>query len=69
AIDVADVRNSLKSAMWRLVGVVRDEAGLSEAERYIDDWSKILFSKQFSETAAWETQNMLTVARMIVAGA
>ena len=69
AIDVADVRNSLKSAMWRLVGVVRDEAGLSEAERYIDDWSKILFSKQFSEIAAWETQNMLTVARMIVAGA
>ncbi|MBQ9798672.1 MAG: L-aspartate oxidase [Thermoguttaceae bacterium] len=69
AIDVADVRNSLKSAMWRLVGVVRDEAGLSEAERYIDDWSKILFSKQFEDISAWETQNMLTVARMIVAGA
>ncbi|MBR4975820.1 MAG: L-aspartate oxidase, partial [Thermoguttaceae bacterium] len=68
-IDVDDVRNSLKSAMWRLVGVVRDEDGLAEAERRLDDWSKILFSKQFSEISAWETQNMLTVARMIVAGA
>ncbi|MBR4104480.1 MAG: L-aspartate oxidase, partial [Thermoguttaceae bacterium] len=68
-IDVDDVRNSLKSAMWRLVGVVRDEDGLAEAERRLDDWSKILFSKQFEEISAWETQNMLTVARMIVAGA
>jgi len=30
-VDVDDIRNSLKSVMWRLVGVVRDETGLKEA--------------------------------------
>jgi len=69
AVDVADVRNSLKSVMQRLCGVVRCEQGLQEALQSITNWSKILFSKQFNTVAAWEVQNMLVVARLIVEGA
>lgn len=69
AVDVADVRNSLKSEMWRQVGVVRTETGLKEALENVKNWSKILFSKQFDDINAWETQNLLTVARLIVEGA
>lgn len=68
-VDVADVRNSLRAAMQRQCGVVRCETGLNEALRSIEHWSKILFSKQFNTVEAWETQNMLTTAKLIVLGA
>ncbi|MCF0234475.1 MAG: FAD-binding protein, partial [Thermoguttaceae bacterium] len=68
-VDVADVCNSLKSVMWRNVGVVRDESGLRDALDNIKNWSKILFAKQFQDVEAWETQNMLVVARLVVEGA
>lgn len=68
-VDVADVRNSLKATMQRLCGVVRNEAGLQEALRGIEHWSKILFNKQFNTVEAWETQNMLLVSKLIVLGA
>ncbi|MBR4752710.1 MAG: L-aspartate oxidase [Thermoguttaceae bacterium] len=69
AVDVADVRNSLKATMQRLCGVVRTEAGLKEALNNIEAWSKLLFNKQFASVEAWETQNMLVVARLVVEGA
>ncbi len=69
ALDLADVRNSLKSVMQRQCGVVRDEDGLRDALRNIENWSKILFSRQFTTAEAWETQNMLVVARLVVTGA
>ncbi|MDO4586745.1 MAG: L-aspartate oxidase [Planctomycetia bacterium] len=68
-VDIMDIRNSLKSMMWRLVGVVRDENGLKEALNNIDQWSSYVFSHQFHSTEAWELQNMLTVSRMIIEGA
>ena len=69
ALDVADVRNSLKATMQRLCGVVRSEVGLKEALQNIRNWSKVLFNKQFTTVEAWETQNMLVVSRLIVEGA
>ena len=68
-LDLADIRSSLKSVMWRLVGVVRDEAGLTEALGNINLWSKYVLSRQFRHAEGWELQNMLTVARMIIEGA
>ena len=55
--------------MQRQCGVVRDEEGLQDALRNIENWSKILFARQFSTVEAWETQNMLVVARLVVTGA
>ncbi|MBQ9872959.1 MAG: L-aspartate oxidase [Thermoguttaceae bacterium] len=69
AVDLVDARASLKSAMQRLCGVSRDEAGLNEALQSIENWSKLLLSKQFNTVEAWETQNMILVAKLVVLGA
>src|SRR5947208_697595 len=37
-LDVADVTNSLRSLMVRRMGIVRDRAGLQEAERQVAFW-------------------------------
>lgn len=68
-LDLDDIRNSLKSIMWRQVGVVRDEAGLSEALANIRLWSKYVLSRQFRNPKGWELQNMLIVARLVIEGA
>ncbi|MDO5580112.1 MAG: L-aspartate oxidase [Planctomycetia bacterium] len=68
-VDINDIRNSLKSMMWRLVGVVRDESGLQEAKDNIERWSRYVLLHQFKTPAAWELQNMLTVAALVVEGA
>ena len=69
AVDLDDIRNALKSVMWRKVGVVRDEAGLSEALTSVRRWSKYVLSRQFRSQKGWELQNMLIVARLIIEGA
>ncbi len=68
-LDLEDIRNSLKSVMWRLVGVVRNESGLSEALGNIRRWSNYVFAHQFRDPKGWELQNMLTVSRLIIEGA
>ena len=67
-IDVADIRNALKSLMWRQVGVLRNGEQLREALTDIDRWSYYVFGIQFNANAGWELQNLLTVARLIVSG-
>lgn len=68
-LDLADIRNSLKSLMWRNVGIRRDHESLAEAAGTIDRWRKYVLARQFSDPAGWQLQNMLTVARIMVAAA
>ena len=68
-LDLADIRNSLKSLMWRNVGVRRDRAGLAEAAETIDRWCGYVLDRQFADPAGWELQNMLCVARLMVRAA
>ena len=68
-LDLADIRNSLKSLMWRAAGVRRDGAELAEAAENIDRWCRYVLARQFSDPEGWELQNMLTVARMMIAAA
>ena len=68
-IDVSDIRNALKSLMWRKAGVVRNGEQLREALIDIERWSHYVFGLQFSSSAGWELQNMLTVAQLIVRNA
>lgn len=68
-LDLTDIRNSLKSLMWRRVGVRRDAAGLREAMDNIDHWCRYVLPLQFSEPGGWELQNMLCVARLIIQAA
>jgi len=65
-LDLTDIRNSLKSLMWRNVGVRRDAEALAEAAENIDRWSRYVLACQFSDPTGWELQNMLCVARLMI---
>ncbi len=68
-LDRADIRNALKSVMWRFVGVRRTEQELLESLRSVEQWQKYVLFRQFDEADGWELQNMLTIARLIVRAA
>ncbi|MBN1589305.1 MAG: L-aspartate oxidase [Pirellulales bacterium] len=68
-LDLADIRNSLKSLMWRDVGVRRDHDGMAEAAENLDHWCRYVLARQFSDPTGWELQNMLCVAQLMVRSA
>jgi len=68
-LDLADIRNSLKSLMWRNVGVHRDHDGLAEAAETLDHWCRYVLARQFSDPSGWELQNMLCAARLVTRSA
>ena len=43
-LDLADIRNSLKSLMWRAAGVRREGAELAEAAENIDRWCRYVLA-------------------------
>ncbi|MHC4177975.1 MAG: L-aspartate oxidase, partial [Planctomycetota bacterium] len=68
-LDLSDVGNSLKSLMWRNVGVRRDAEGLGEGMGNINRWSRYVSARQFTDPTGWELQNMLCVARLMTQAA
>jgi len=68
-LDVNDIRNSLKSLMWRNLGVRRDAEGLHDAADSIDHWNRYVLAIQFGDPAGWELQNMLSIAGLMIAAA
>lgn len=69
ALDLEDIRNSLKSLMWRAAGVQREREQLLEAQQSIDYWRRYVLPRQFPTPEGWELQNMLTVAQMMIESA
>ncbi len=63
-IDLADARMSLRSLMWREVGVEREGAGLGDAARRLEFWSTYIARRAFHTPEGWEIQDMLTVAQL-----
>jgi L-aspartate oxidase len=68
-LDIADVRNSLRSLMWRNVGIERVGPRLTETLEIIRFWGQYVMDKLFDERQGWETQNMLTLAHLIATAA
>jgi L-aspartate oxidase len=68
-LDLTDIRNSLKSLMWRRVGVRRDAEGLREATNNIEHWGRYVLPLQFSDPSGWELQNMLSIAELVIQAA
>jgi L-aspartate oxidase len=68
-LDLADIRNSLKSLMWRSVGVRRDAERLAEAAESVDNWCRYVLVRQFADVEGWELQNLLVVARIVIRAA
>ena len=68
-LDLADIRNSLRSLMWRHVGVERSGDSLAEALATVEGWCRYVLSQQFADPQGWQLQNMLEVARLMIRGA
>jgi L-aspartate oxidase len=69
ALDVADITSSLRSLMVRNMGIVRERARLLEAEKQVDFWCRYVLRHEFEARAGWELQNLLTVSKLMIAGA
>lgn len=75
-LDITDVKSSLRSVMWRNVGIERSGERLAETREIIAFWSRYVMDKSFdpaalgpSAIAGWELQNMLTVSFLIATAA
>jgi len=64
-LDLVDIRNSLRSLMWRNVGVVRRGDRLDETLEIVNFWGRYVLDKEFMTVAGWEVQNMLTAAQLV----
>jgi L-aspartate oxidase len=68
-LDLADIRDSLRSLMWRQVGVERSGPSLADALDAVEGWCRYVLPRQFSNAAGWQLQNMLDVARLMIRAA
>jgi L-aspartate oxidase len=76
-LDVTDVKSSLRSVMWRNVGIERSGERLADTRDMIAFWSRYVMDKTFAPAelgdeaavAGWELQNMLTVCSLIASAA
>ncbi len=68
-LDLADVRSSLRSAMWRNVGIVRTGGKLRDVASMFDFWGRYTLDKIFDDPAGWETQNLLLVGAIMARSA
>jgi L-aspartate oxidase len=68
-LDTADIRNSLRSLMWRNVGIIRKAQPLTEAQEIIKFWQRYVMDKVFDSPPGWECQNMLTVCLLMARAA
>ncbi len=75
-LDIADVKSSLRSVMWRNVGIERSADRLTETREIISFWGRYVMDKTFhpaalgpAAVAGWELQNMLAVCHLIATAA
>ena len=68
-LDLADVRSSLRSVMWRHVGINRTGDRLEEVAEMFDFWARYTLDKIFDDRSGWEVQNMLLVGALITRAA
>ena len=68
-IHLDDMLYSLKSLMWRQVGLRREHGGLEEAFSRIGFWNHYLMRTELEAVRAFELTNMLTVSALVTKAA
>lgn len=68
-IDLDDLGKSLRALMWRSMGITRDGPGLEDALAQVERWGRYLSPIEFDDPVGWRMQNMLQVARLMIASA
>ena len=68
-VNIADLTYSMKSLMWRQMGVERSEREMESALETFEFWARAVRSLPLDDDRAIELVNMLTVARLATFGA
>ncbi len=68
-LDLGDIGSSLRSLMWRNVGIERRGDRLEETQDILDFWGHYTLDKTFDDPDSWIVQNELTVARAVARSA
>jgi len=68
-VSIDDLTYSLKSLMWRDMGVERRGEKLADARDRVDFWMRAVKSLGADRPRSWELANMLLVARLAIEGA
>lgn len=68
-VNVEDLTYSLKSMMWRRMGVQRDAAGLAEAADKLGFWSRVVHELAARDPSTIQLINMLSLSRLATASA
>lgn len=68
-LDLADVRSSLRSAVWRNAGIVRTGSRLADLLDMLDFWGRYCLDKIFDDPRGWEIQNMIAAATVLAKAA
>lgn len=68
-LDLGDIRQSLRSAMWRHVGVRRDGAHLRDVKDMFRFWTRYGLRAVFNDPSGWETQNLLMIGSVMTRAA
>lgn len=68
-LDLDDVRSSLRSAMWRNVGIERSGAKIADVIDMFAFWGRYMLDKIFDTPDGWEVQNLLTVGLLMTRAA
>ena len=68
-LDMADVRSSIRSTMWRNVGLDRAGPHLHDVCDMFDFWGRYTLDKVFDVPQGWELQNMLLAGALVARSA
>ena len=68
-LDLSDVRSSLRSVLWRHVGIERSGDRLVEVGEMCDFWARYTLDKIFDDLTGWQIQNMLLAGALITRSA
>jgi L-aspartate oxidase len=68
-LDLSDIRSSLRSAMWRNVGIERAGNRLTDVLQMFGFWGRYGMDAVFDSPDGWETQNLLTVGLLMTRAA
>jgi L-aspartate oxidase len=68
-LDLDDLRHSLTNLMGRSVGIERNAEDLKSAADQVNFWEGYVSDREFADPRGWELENMLLVARLVIAAA
>ncbi len=63
-LSIEDLTYSLKSLMWRQMGIVRTETAIEDAILKLEFWTRAVSGLAPTDSKSWELVNMLTLARL-----